>query len=482
MLTSKDKNIIKVYWNDKAREGDPVLSGDVNLDPSLVDYKVKSEQQILNRLIRFDGSMNVLELGCGGGRLTTYLSNRVGCVTAVDYSQEQIKLLKSRLKDMGINNIKVFCENVENLNFGKDYDVILLSHISMYMDDEELTSLLSKLPFWLKDGGKVISYDSLSASHLTKFASVDYIAIYRTRGDLYKLFNSVNFLCEKDTLSLVNLYNDFYILLKSKCNNHLPEFIYPMAKALIKVFPFLVLYLNTEVRGKKPGIYRLYSSWFSVRNNLKSSASFNQFFTHAKPLSVLCYIDNKFSAFFLYLTQRFCIYTPNVITVASLTLGLLAGITALLDLGFFVFAVLSVLTYTFDNADGMLARTRKLTSKLGGFLDWFFDLIKDYFIEVCFVYSYLMSKTKDSPFPALVFMAFVYFAIKAIAHLTADWKELESIQIENLSILRYTPAEKYILAYPLMYSLPAITPFIFSFHLLGYSAMIMKRFLKEVRA
>jgi CDP-L-myo-inositol myo-inositolphosphotransferase len=71
---------------------------------------------------------------------------------------------------------------------------------------------------------------------------------------------------------------------------------------------------------------------------------------------------------------------PNDLTLISFFLALVAGLVYLggKHLYFAVGGVLSMLSTVFDNADGMLARAKDMTSRYGAFLDLFLDRIADF--------------------------------------------------------------------------------------------------------
>lgn len=72
--------------------------------------------------------------------------------------------------------------------------------------------------------------------------------------------------------------------------------------------------------------------------------------------------------------------TPNHLTFVSFFLALIAGLVYLGGTpGFFVLGgILAMLSTIFDNADGMLARAKNMTSRYGAFLDLFLDRIADF--------------------------------------------------------------------------------------------------------
>jgi len=72
--------------------------------------------------------------------------------------------------------------------------------------------------------------------------------------------------------------------------------------------------------------------------------------------------------------------TPNDLTLVSFFLALTAGLVYLLGrpLAFALGGLLAMVSTIFDNADGMLARSKNMTSRYGAYLDLFLDRIADF--------------------------------------------------------------------------------------------------------
>lgn len=71
---------------------------------------------------------------------------------------------------------------------------------------------------------------------------------------------------------------------------------------------------------------------------------------------------------------------PNDLTLTSFFLALVAGLVYLggKPIYYAVGGVLAMLSTIFDNADGMLARAKDMTSRYGAYLDLFLDRIADF--------------------------------------------------------------------------------------------------------
>lgn len=86
----KTKEQIIEYWCKRAEE----LAGTLKVTHQDI-YQKKIETEILDTLI--DPYMQALEVGCGDGYVTEFLSNRVLTVDAFDASPQMIELAKKRL-------------------------------------------------------------------------------------------------------------------------------------------------------------------------------------------------------------------------------------------------------------------------------------------------------------------------------------------------------------------------------------------------
>lgn len=88
---------------------------------------------------------SVLDLGCGEGSITIPLSENVNKVTAIDSSNNMLKILKEKCEKKYISNVEIIKENLENVRLeqvGK-HDIVLLSRSinGIYEIKETLTNI-----------------------------------------------------------------------------------------------------------------------------------------------------------------------------------------------------------------------------------------------------------------------------------------------------------------------------------------------------
>ncbi len=143
----------------------------------------------LNRLSQvFNGEarFSLLELGAGTGVFTVPLSFIADSIDAVEYSDNQITILKEELDKNDIQNVNVISGDANKpklLCLGQDYDSILftfsldnISNASVYngLDVTRMQSLIESYKPIIKPQGKVIIIgampeDTIAADRKTKY-------------------------------------------------------------------------------------------------------------------------------------------------------------------------------------------------------------------------------------------------------------------------------------------------------------------------
>jgi SAM-dependent methyltransferase len=88
--------------------------------------------EYLMKKIELTSKDNVIDIGCGPGRLTIPLAKKVNNVTAVDTSKGMLNVLKRRAKEEGLDNISCVNKFWREVEVGKDikpeYDVAIASN------------------------------------------------------------------------------------------------------------------------------------------------------------------------------------------------------------------------------------------------------------------------------------------------------------------------------------------------------------------
>ncbi len=104
--------------------------------------------------------VDVLDIGCGTGVLFPhYLERNVKSLTAVDLSNEMVKIAKSKCETANI-----ICGDAESIEFSQQYDRIMIYNAFPHFPNPEI--LIKNLSKSLKSGGKFSVAHGMSKAEL----------------------------------------------------------------------------------------------------------------------------------------------------------------------------------------------------------------------------------------------------------------------------------------------------------------------------
>ena len=108
-------------------------------NPIRIEY-IKSNLQLhfkINNKLKPLNSLEILDIGCGGGLLSEPIARLGAKVVGIDASEKNIKIAKSHLKKSKLN-IDYICSSPEDFKTKKKFDVILNMEIVEHVDDLDL--------------------------------------------------------------------------------------------------------------------------------------------------------------------------------------------------------------------------------------------------------------------------------------------------------------------------------------------------------
>lgn len=95
-----------------------------------------------------------LDLGCGDGKDSVFFAQNGYDVIAIDFSSASLNLLKERLKNLSIDNLKYVKQDIANLDLkSESFDVIYANLSLHYFDDKTTSVIFDNLYNILKNGG-----------------------------------------------------------------------------------------------------------------------------------------------------------------------------------------------------------------------------------------------------------------------------------------------------------------------------------------
>lgn len=115
---------------------------DVDIIPS--DFVKRTVERIKDKTIK-----SILDLGCGAGRDSLYLSNFGYDITAFDLSSKALSLFEDRPQ-----NVKFICGDMQNMELPKNsFDMVFANLTLHYFDDAITKKIIKDITNILKKGG-----------------------------------------------------------------------------------------------------------------------------------------------------------------------------------------------------------------------------------------------------------------------------------------------------------------------------------------
>ena len=156
-------------------------------------YRHYFEVQHLKKIVRFNPSLSVLELGCGNGRWVVSLAPLVQNYTAVDFSQRALDIAQEDVEARGITNVEFHKCSVTEFSSDRLYDVIYFSGVSPHLEDDEIKRILDNLSPSCKPNTVIIDRSTVNYQEREINSTKNYYAIYRKPIELDELFRAKGF-------------------------------------------------------------------------------------------------------------------------------------------------------------------------------------------------------------------------------------------------------------------------------------------------
>ncbi len=172
-------------------------------------FRFCAESKIVSRLIHgANTDACVLDLGSGIGYWAEYFAERFSRVVAVEASKPLYEALEQRCA----SNPRVATIHGDVMQFQPEdpYDVVFLGGMLMYLNEQDVISLLAKLVPFLEPGGVILCRETTVRAGTTTRQG-DYQAVYRSVADYKRIFAE----CD---LSVRNVrINTPYVLMQMGC-------------------------------------------------------------------------------------------------------------------------------------------------------------------------------------------------------------------------------------------------------------------------
>lgn len=159
----------------------------------LVKQRNQHETQKLLPFLELNKNSCILDLGCGIGRWADAIDTDICEYYGIDFSDELIELAQERINKP---NYSFHVSTLTNLEIGRKFNVVLLIGVLMYLNDNDIISVLEQVESVCQDHAVICIREPIGLSErltLKDFYSSElddeYNAIYRTGDELKQIFS-----------------------------------------------------------------------------------------------------------------------------------------------------------------------------------------------------------------------------------------------------------------------------------------------------
>lgn len=176
-------------------------------EKSFLDLKLRLEDEKMLKYIMpyINKNAYFADLGAGNGYWTFKFAEKVKEMDAVDYQSSFVIQAIQRARALEINNISFTESTIQDFKSNKQFDVILISGVLIYLEDEEMDVLIENMKNYSKKGTILILREGTGIgkrhqinAKYSKNLKARYSAIYRTREELIETFKKIGFELLKD--------------------------------------------------------------------------------------------------------------------------------------------------------------------------------------------------------------------------------------------------------------------------------------------
>jgi cyclopropane fatty-acyl-phospholipid synthase-like methyltransferase len=117
----------------------------------------KQADEVLHHL---NGGDSLLDFGCGSAELLVYYAERFHTVTGVDFSSSMLEMATQRMKDFGLDNVKLLQGDEATVwpQLDTKFDRIIACGVVQYMTLSQIDALIRESANRLNEGGRIILF------------------------------------------------------------------------------------------------------------------------------------------------------------------------------------------------------------------------------------------------------------------------------------------------------------------------------------
>lgn len=171
--------------------------------PELAEARDRAEQARILPLLDLHPATRALDVGCGTGRWGRILAGRIGTYLGVDFSAGLVEIARRELAPLygdgvaAVQALPVQALGDGGLAVDPPFDLVLVSGVLIYLNDEDCAATLRAIDGLTSDGAQLYMREPVGTGqrltldgHWSDELADAYSAIYRTAADYHGLMAS----------------------------------------------------------------------------------------------------------------------------------------------------------------------------------------------------------------------------------------------------------------------------------------------------
>jgi len=202
-MTNREKRIkesdVKQFWENRASQyGKTTYQSITNFADEEESVKRDIIEKNMLKPYLFD-KLNILDMGCGVGRISLWLAEKGHNVTGIDYAKNLLDIATVEAKKKELD-VRFICSQSHSYNESKKFDMIIIFGMLLYLNDDRVIQTIMNCKKLLKRNGTIIVKESVGVTErfevINKYSDAlqdKYNAIYRTPSNMIRLFEMYGF-------------------------------------------------------------------------------------------------------------------------------------------------------------------------------------------------------------------------------------------------------------------------------------------------
>lgn len=196
-----DTQKVQAFWEGRAEAYRKVAIESVaNLeqDEENLRRKINDETQKVFEWLPSINRLDILDLGAGVGQWSFRFAERgAKSVLAVEYAQGLAEIGRKEAQSRGFDQVKFQIQAAEAFEATTPFDLVFISGLCVYLNDDQLVTLLNNVQGFLRPGALLMLRDGMGVEgrheindQYSDHLKEQYSATYRTREDYIQQFVS----------------------------------------------------------------------------------------------------------------------------------------------------------------------------------------------------------------------------------------------------------------------------------------------------